>query len=73
MFVTRWPIYDRVIANLTDGSAIEGLLIDKRGALLVLSDCTLFSPSNEPQHMDGSVHIERDKVLFLQVAPPKGG
>lgn len=70
---SRWPMYDRVLVNLTDGSALDGLLIDQRGPLLVLSDCTLFTASAEPAPLDGEVYVERDRVLYMQTAPPKGG
>lgn len=72
MLFSRWPMYDRVLANLTDGSAVAGLLIDRRGPLLVLSDATLYAPSSEPTPLDGEVYIERDKVLYLQTAPISG-
>ena len=73
MFMRRWPVYDRVIVNLTDGSALDGLLVDQRGPLLVLSDATLLARGHEPTAMDGEVYVERDRVLFLQRAQPKGG
>jgi small nuclear ribonucleoprotein (snRNP)-like protein len=70
---TRWPIFDRVLVNLTDGSAIDGVLIDKRGPLLVLADATLLVNEHEPAAMDGQVFVERSNVLFLQASKPKGG
>lgn len=69
--LSRWPVYERVLANLTDGSALEGLLIARKGPLLVLADCTLYSASSEPAELDGDVYIERDRVLYLQTAAPK--
>lgn len=68
MFLTRWPIYDRVLVNLTDGSAINALLIDQRGPLLVLSDGTLLTESGEPTPLDGEIYVERTQVLFIQTA-----
>lgn len=68
---SRWPVYERVLANLIDGSALEGVLIRRSGPLIVLSDSTLYSHSAEPQRLDGNVYIERDRVLYLQSAPPK--
>lgn len=70
---SRWPIFDRVLVNLTDGSAIDGILVDKRGPLLVLSDATLLTADHEPSQMDGQVYLERTHVLFLQRAKQKGG
>lgn len=70
----RWPIYSRVLVNLTDGSAIDGVLIDKRGPLLVLSDATLLTASHEPAPMQGQVFVERAQVLFIQATTTaKGG
>ena len=66
---SRWPVYERVLANLIDGSAINGLLIRRSGPLLVLSDCTLFTPGAEAHQLDGNVYIERSRVLYLQTAP----
>jgi len=68
---SRWPVYDRVLVNLVDGSALDGVLIRRSGPLLVLSDTTLYSRELEPQRLDGDVYIERHRVLYLQVAPPK--
>ncbi len=68
---SRWPMFERVLANLIDGSAIEGLLISQRGPLLVFSDTTLFTTNSEPAPLDGEVYIERDRILYLQTAPPK--
>lgn len=69
----RWPLRDRVLVNLTDGSAIDALLIDQRGPLLVLADATLHTTEAEPHRMDGRVYIERDRILFMQATEPKGG
>jgi hypothetical protein len=68
--LNRWPIYDRVLVNLTDGSAIDGLLIDRRGPLLILTDATLLTDSHEPAQLDGDIYIERTRVQFIQTRPP---
>jgi hypothetical protein len=72
MLWSRWPVYERVLINLVDGSALEGLLIDRRGPLLVMSDATLLQASSEPAQLDGEVYVERSRVLFLQSAQPRG-
>lgn len=72
MLWSSWPIHDRVLVNLVDGSAIDGALIDRRGPLLVLADATLLTVANEPSPMDGQVFIERTQVLFIQASRPKG-
>lgn len=66
MSFSRWPVYERVLANLVDGSAIQGVLLERRGPLLVLGDALLLTTDTKPTPMDGDVYIERDKVLFLQ-------
>jgi hypothetical protein len=68
---SRWPVYERVLVNLIDGSALDGVLIRRSGPLIVLSDTVLYTRGAEPQRLDGTVYIERDRVLFMQQAPPK--
>jgi len=68
---SRWPVYERVLVNLVDGTALDGLLIKKTGPLVVLADSTLYTPDGQPHRLDGSVYIERTRVLFMQAAPPK--
>jgi small nuclear ribonucleoprotein (snRNP)-like protein len=64
---SRWPVFENVLVNLHGGTAIEGVLIDKRGPLLVLANATLHDPAaDHPQPMDGQVFIERDQVQFIQ-------
>ena len=72
MLWSKWPVFERVLVNLIDGSAIEGLLIDRRGPLLVLSDATFMQDSSEPAQLDGEVFVERSRVLFLQTSKPRG-
>lgn len=67
--LSRWPVYDRVLVNLVDGSAMDGVLVAQKGPLLVLADVTLLHDSHEPAHLDGDVYIERDRVRFLQTKP----
>lgn len=62
----RWPVFERVLVNLIDGSAIDGLLVAKRGPVLVLADATLLTDANEPARLDGEVYVERSRVLFMQ-------
>ncbi len=70
---SRWPVLDRVVVNLIDGRAIEGVLFDRRGPLLVVADARLHEPGVEPTRMDGQIFIERDQVAFIQAGLPKGG
>lgn len=64
--LSGWPVYDRVLVNLTDGTAIDGLLVGKPRGLLILADATLHTPGHEPAALDGDVYVTREKVLFLQ-------
>lgn len=63
---SRWPLFENVLVNLTDGTAIEGCLVDRRGPLLVLAKAVLHQVDADPQGMDGQVFIERDRVMFIQ-------
>lgn len=56
----------RVIANLVDGSSIEGVLYRDAGNLIVLKNAIYHEPGRERVPLDGDTVIERDKVLFVQ-------
>lgn len=62
----RLAISRRVVVNLTTGAAIDGVLWDEKGPLIVLRDANLH---NEGGHapLDGEVIIERERIDFVQV------
>lgn len=62
----RLVLRRRVIVNLADGQAIEGVLYRQVGPLLVVKNATLLEPGAEPLPMDGDVVIERERVQFIQ-------
>lgn len=73
MLSRHWPVCERVLVNLTTGDAIAGVLIDRRGPLLVLANTALISADgSKPAQMDGQIFIERAQVAFIQALPPKG-
>jgi hypothetical protein len=65
----RWPIRKRVLVNLDDGRAFDGILFARRGPLLVLRNARLIEPGAEPVDVDGEVIVERPRVSFMQVQP----
>lgn len=62
----RFIVRRRVVANLVDGTAIEGVLLRKSGPLLLLVDSYLHEEGAPPRPLDGQTIIERSKVLFIQ-------
>lgn len=71
MALHRWPVFGRVMVNLTSGDALAGVLIRRRGPLLVLAHAQLHTAGVEPVDLDGEAYVERSKVLFLQSLPPE--
>lgn len=64
---SRWPVRRRVLVNLDDGRAFDGILWARRGPLLVLRDARLLDPAApEAVATDGEVVIERRRVVFIQ-------
>ncbi len=63
----RWPICRRVLVNLLDGRAFDGILYARRGPLLELRDAHLLTEGADPVAVDGAVLIERPQVAFIQV------
>lgn len=65
----RLIVHRRVVVNLRDGQSFSGLLIDEKGPLLVLADAQFIeSQASGWTPVDGQVYLERDRVLFVQVA-----
>lgn len=56
----------RAVVQLDDGSSFEGVVMSRRGPLLVLTDVTVRIPGGE-QRIDGTAIIERTRVIFVQV------
>lgn len=62
----RLAVNKRVMVNLTTGDAIEGVLWDDRGPLIVLRDARLNTEGGTAP-LDGEVIIDRDRIAFVQV------
>jgi len=52
--------------QLDDGTAFDGVVMSRRGPLLVLADVTVRIAGNA-QRIDGPVVVERTRVVFVQV------
>lgn len=59
-------MHRRVVVNLLSGKAIEGVVVERDGPLLVVADAVLHEPSTQPAPVDGHVVIERAQVDFIQ-------
>lgn len=65
----RLALNRRVMVNLTTGSAIQGVLWQDRGRVLVLKDAALHLDGGTQAPIDGEALIDRDRVEFVQVLP----
>lgn len=70
----RLPVQGRrLIVNLTDGSAMRGVLVRSRGPWLVLEDAELLRVDagavSGAVRIDGTAYIERPQILFVQALP----
>lgn len=63
---SRLAVNRRVMVNLTTGDAIDGVLWNERGPLIVLRDARLNTEGGSAP-LDGEVVIERDRIAFVQV------
>lgn len=63
----RTVLRRRVIINTTTDKAFRGVLLDRRGPLLVMRNVELLEAARPPVPLDGEVVIERSKVDFVQV------
>lgn len=62
----RFLVHRRVVVNLRNGKALEGILVDRRGDLLVLKASRLHEPGAAPVAVDGDVVVERRNIDFVQ-------
>ena len=56
----------RVVANLTDGSSIEGVLWQEMRDVLVLRDAHYLEPGADPVQLDGDTIVPLSRILFVQ-------
>lgn len=56
----------RVIVNLVNGTALDGVLFYQDGPLLVLKNAAYLEQGKEPVQLDGDTVVERNKVLWIQ-------
>jgi hypothetical protein len=62
----RLVVRRRVVVNLLDGSALQGLVVRHEGPLLVLREVTYLEAGSTPASLDGEVMVERSRVDFIQ-------
>lgn len=62
----RLAVRRRVVVNLVDGTAMQGVLLRHDGPLLVLRDVAYLEPGAAAASLDGDVLVERTRVAFIQ-------
>lgn len=65
----RLVLHRRVLVNLVDGSAVDGVLWDEKGPLIVLRDASLHVQGGGSQPLDGEVVVDQARINFVQVLP----
>lgn len=56
----------QVLVNTTDGNALSGAMLRTTAHTLVLGNASAVSEDGGSVSLDGTVHIERARVLFVQ-------
>lgn len=70
LFWWRPPcLYRSVILNLTDGTALQGVLWSSRGSWLTVRDAKLLVNGASPTTIDGEAVFHRSRLSFIQVLP----
>lgn len=64
----RLAVRQRVVVNLVDGTAVSGILWSRVGRQVVLRGAELLERGSDPVGVDGEIVIDRDRVLFTQIA-----
>lgn len=66
-WVWRPLVAQRVVVQLDTDHAISGVLVERRGPLLILADAHVHAPDQPAVKADGRSVIERSRVLWVQV------
>jgi hypothetical protein len=61
------PPADRSAGHLDTDHAVAGVLVERRGPLLILANATVHTPGEREVKADGRSVIERSRVLWIQV------
>lgn len=69
----RLGIHRRLLVNLTTDKAIAGVLMERRGPLLVLKNAQLLEAGRNPVRIDGEAIVDTANVDFIQVIPEPAG
>jgi hypothetical protein len=71
VFVVRWwvwsPLVRKRVVVQCDGAAFNGVVMCRRGPLLVLDDVTVSDGSGHLRTLDGRLVVERSRVRWVQV------
>lgn len=65
----RVVLHHRILVSKLNGTAIDGVLWDEAGPLIVLKGARLLEPGADPVEIDGEVIVERSAIDFVQVLP----
>jgi len=65
----RLVVLERVIVNLKTGTAIEGVVVQQTGPLLVIRHAIVHQAGGEHAPADGTVLVEIGDVDFVQTMP----
>lgn len=72
MFFNPWSrlaVRRRVVINLVDGTAMQGILFRKVGDLLVIREAVYLEAGHEPLPIDGEALIDINSVIYTQLVP----
>lgn len=67
---TRLALRRRVVINLHNGTAMQGVLFRKVGPLLVLREAVFLEPGRQPLEIDGEALVDVGQVLYTQIVVP---
>jgi hypothetical protein len=67
VFGPRYPVLQRGIVALKDGTSIRGVIWARRGEYLVLRNAEMLRSKGETVAIDGEVAIPAGNVQFLQI------
>lgn len=63
----RLAVRRKALINIEGSGAIRGIIMSQKGQLVEVANAEMLEPGLNPTPMDGTVLVERSRILFIQL------
>lgn len=63
-----YVVHQRVVVNLKSGTAIRGVVVDRKRSFAVIKDAEVMEPGVQPVRADGEILVDKAEIDYVQIA-----